>query len=43
MIPRKASARLLKACLLQIDFIGMYVSVCLYVWEGWREESSIGK
>lgn len=43
VIPRKASARLLKAFLLQVDFIGMYVCVCLYVWEGWREESSIGK
>lgn len=43
VFPRKASAHLLKACLLQIDFIGVYVCVCLYVWEGWGEESFIGK
>ena len=34
VFPRKASAHLLKAFLLQIDFIGVYVCVCLYVWEG---------
>lgn len=31
VFPRKASARLLKACLLQIDFIGVYVCVCVFM------------